>query len=155
MRKKLLAANWKMYKTPDDCRAFVRDFAATQPGAPVYDSAYTAAAATEVLLAAIAAAAGFGHPALAAVFAESVGIFPNLAERALLDIFKRHSRQDVRGVARQNVAIRSFRSCAISSPIKRRSSKRPLRMRTTASAARRERARRRPAARAAILDALL
>ena len=26
MRKKLLAANWKMYKTPDDCRAFVRDF---------------------------------------------------------------------------------------------------------------------------------
>jgi triosephosphate isomerase len=26
MRKKLVAANWKMYKTPDDARAFVRDF---------------------------------------------------------------------------------------------------------------------------------
>jgi triosephosphate isomerase (TIM) len=26
MRKKLMAANWKMYKTPDDARAFVRDF---------------------------------------------------------------------------------------------------------------------------------
>ncbi len=26
MRKKLIAANWKMYKTPDDARAFVRDF---------------------------------------------------------------------------------------------------------------------------------
>ena len=27
MRKKLIAANWKMYKTPDEARAFVRDFA--------------------------------------------------------------------------------------------------------------------------------
>src|SRR5256885_3112731 len=26
MRRKLIAANWKMYKTPDDARAFVRDF---------------------------------------------------------------------------------------------------------------------------------
>lgn len=26
MRKKLIAANWKMYKTPDEARAFVRDF---------------------------------------------------------------------------------------------------------------------------------
>jgi triosephosphate isomerase len=26
MRKKLMAANWKMYKTPDDARAFVWDF---------------------------------------------------------------------------------------------------------------------------------
>ncbi len=26
MRKKLMAANWKMYKTPDDARAFARDF---------------------------------------------------------------------------------------------------------------------------------
>ena len=26
MRKKLLAANWKMYKTPDECRAFVQAF---------------------------------------------------------------------------------------------------------------------------------
>ncbi len=26
MRKKLLAANWKMYKTPDETRAFFRDF---------------------------------------------------------------------------------------------------------------------------------
>ena len=26
MRKKLIAANWKMYKTPDDARAFARDF---------------------------------------------------------------------------------------------------------------------------------
>jgi len=27
MRKKLIAANWKMYKTPDEARAFVREFA--------------------------------------------------------------------------------------------------------------------------------
>ena len=27
MRKKLIAANWKMYKTPNEARAFVRDFA--------------------------------------------------------------------------------------------------------------------------------
>lgn len=27
MRKKLIAGNWKMYKTPDEARAFVRDFA--------------------------------------------------------------------------------------------------------------------------------
>lgn len=27
MRKKLIAANWKMYKTPDQARAFVREFA--------------------------------------------------------------------------------------------------------------------------------
>jgi len=26
MRKKLIAANWKMYKTPDEARAFLRDF---------------------------------------------------------------------------------------------------------------------------------
>ncbi|HWY69226.1 MAG TPA: triose-phosphate isomerase [Terriglobales bacterium] len=26
MRRKLIAANWKMYKTPDDARAFVREF---------------------------------------------------------------------------------------------------------------------------------
>lgn len=26
MRKKLIAANWKMYKTPDEARAFIRDF---------------------------------------------------------------------------------------------------------------------------------
>ena len=26
MRKKLIAANWKMYKTPDEARAFVQDF---------------------------------------------------------------------------------------------------------------------------------
>ena len=26
MRKKLIAANWKMYKTPDESRAFLRDF---------------------------------------------------------------------------------------------------------------------------------
>ena len=26
MRKKLIAANWKMYKTPDEARAFVREF---------------------------------------------------------------------------------------------------------------------------------
>src|SRR5690349_4228902 len=26
MRKKLIAANWKMYKTPDDARAFVQEF---------------------------------------------------------------------------------------------------------------------------------
>jgi len=26
MRKKVMAANWKMYKTPDDTRAFFRDF---------------------------------------------------------------------------------------------------------------------------------
>jgi triosephosphate isomerase len=26
MRKKLIAGNWKMYKTPDEARAFVRDF---------------------------------------------------------------------------------------------------------------------------------
>src|SRR5579872_7016723 len=27
MRKKLIAANWKMYKTPDEARTFVREFA--------------------------------------------------------------------------------------------------------------------------------
>ena len=27
VRRKLIAANWKMYKTPDEARAFVRDFA--------------------------------------------------------------------------------------------------------------------------------
>jgi len=32
MRKKLIAANWKMYKTPDDARAFVRDFASLVAG---------------------------------------------------------------------------------------------------------------------------
>ena len=26
MRKKLIAANWKMYKTPDQARDFFRDF---------------------------------------------------------------------------------------------------------------------------------
>jgi len=26
MRKKLMAANWKMYKTPDQAREFFRDF---------------------------------------------------------------------------------------------------------------------------------
>ena len=26
MRKKLIAANWKMYKTPEEARSFVRDF---------------------------------------------------------------------------------------------------------------------------------
>ena len=26
MRRKLIAANWKMYKTPDEARAFVREF---------------------------------------------------------------------------------------------------------------------------------
>jgi triosephosphate isomerase len=31
MRKKLIAANWKMYKTPNEARAFVRDFAPLVP----------------------------------------------------------------------------------------------------------------------------
>jgi triosephosphate isomerase len=31
MRKKLIAANWKMHKTPDEAVAFVREFTALIP----------------------------------------------------------------------------------------------------------------------------
>jgi len=32
MRKKLIAANWKMYKTPDQAREFFREFLPLVPG---------------------------------------------------------------------------------------------------------------------------
>ena len=40
------------------------------------------------------------------IFLKRDGLFPDLPERALLDIFKRHSGQNVRRVARQDIAIR-------------------------------------------------
>ena len=65
-----------------------------------------AAAAAEVLLAAVAGLAGFLHPNFSAEFLEGGGVFPDFTEGAVLHVFKSEAGNDLRGVAGKRVAVR-------------------------------------------------
>jgi len=65
-----------------------------------------AAAAAEVLFAAIAGFARRLHPGLPAKFLKRRGLFPNLPQRTVLYIFKVHAGNDLRSVAGKRAAIR-------------------------------------------------
>src|SRR4029077_20642137 len=63
-----------------------------------------AAAAAEILFAAVTGFAGFLHPSFAAKFLEGCGIFPEFAQAAVLYVFKVQSWNNLRGLAGKRVA---------------------------------------------------
>src|SRR5260370_41096191 len=63
-----------------------------------------AAAAAEVLLAAVAGFARLLHPVLAAEFLERGGVFPNFTQAAVLHVFEGEAGNDLRSVAGKRIA---------------------------------------------------